>query len=96
MWEQKFKKQNCPRQLSDKVLAVHKNTVWFFTNFLKSRSKMKTALDLKKKQTTYVLLRAGNRIMHKVKIHRSFIPWNAQLLSMNIYEQTHVLTCQHY
>lgn len=57
---------------------------------------MKTALDLKKKQTTYVLLRAGNRIMHKVKIHRSFIPWNAQLLSMNIYEQTHVLTCQHY
>lgn len=54
---------------------------------------MKSALDLKK--TTYVLLRAGNRIMHEVKIHRSFVPWNAQLLGMNFYEQTHVLTCQH-
>lgn len=55
---------------------------------------MKTALDLK--QITYVLLRAGNQIMHKVKIHRSFIPWNGQLLGINFYEQTHVLTCQHY
>lgn len=42
---------------------------------------MKTALDLK--QTTQVLWRADNQIMHKVKTHRSFIPWNAQLLGMN-------------
>lgn len=55
---------------------------------------MKTASDLK--QTTYVPLRAGNQIMQKVNIHRSFIPWNAQLLGMNFYGQTHVLTCQHY
>lgn len=60
---------------------------------------MKTALDLK--QTTYVPWRAVNQTIykvktHKVKTHRSFITWNAQLLGMNFYQQIHVLTCQHY